>query len=58
MNLEIPRSTKLKPLSRYLQAYLNLAYDKVNMLRQEAGKISNTDLQVVSFLSFTLFNIR
>ena len=35
----------LKPLLRYLQAYLNLAYDKVNMLRQEAGKISNVDLQ-------------
>ena len=35
----------MKILTRYLQAYLNLAYDKVNMLRQEAGKISNVDLQ-------------
>jgi len=29
----------------YLQSYLNLAYDKVNELKQEAGKISNVDLQ-------------
>jgi hypothetical protein len=28
-----------------LQAYLNLAYHKVAELRQEAGKISNIDLQ-------------
>jgi len=32
-------------MPRYLQAYLNLAYDKVSMLKQEAGKISNVDLQ-------------
>lgn len=36
---------RLVLMPRYLQAYLNLAYDKVNMLRQEAGKISNLDLQ-------------
>merc|ERR1712223_1206245 len=36
---------RLVLMPRYLQAYLNLAYDKVNMLRQEAGKISNGDLQ-------------
>merc|ERR550525_2040764 len=36
---------RLVLMPRYLQAYLNLAYDKVNMLRQEAGKISNVDLQ-------------
>lgn len=32
-------------MPRYLQAYLNLAYDKVAALKQEAGKISNIDLQ-------------
>merc|ERR1711962_373726 len=32
-------------MPRYLQAYLNLAYDKVSKLKQEAGKISNVDLQ-------------
>jgi len=32
-------------MPRYLQAYLNLAYDKVAVLKQEAGKISNVDLQ-------------
>merc|ERR1712080_733420 len=36
---------RLVLMPRYLQAYLNLAYDKVNMLRQEAGKISNVELQ-------------
>jgi len=36
---------RLVLMPRYLQAYLNIAYDKVSMLRQEAGKISNTDLQ-------------
>jgi hypothetical protein len=36
---------RLVLMPRYLQAYLNLAYDKVAQLRQEAGKISNVDLQ-------------
>lgn len=36
---------RLVLMPRYLQAYLNLAYDKVAALRQEAGKISNVDLQ-------------
>jgi len=36
---------RLAIMPRYLQAYLNLAYDKVQELRQEAGKISNVDLQ-------------
>jgi len=29
----------------YLQAYLNLAYDRVQDLKQEAGRITNVDLQ-------------
>eukprot|EP00092_Neocalanus_flemingeri_P020550 GFUD01022263.1.p1 GENE.GFUD01022263.1~~GFUD01022263.1.p1 ORF type:complete len:522 (+),score=162.60 GFUD01022263.1:223-1788(+) len=36
---------KLIIMPRYLQAYLNLAYDKIQELRQEAGKISNVDYQ-------------
>merc|ERR1712025_879807 len=32
-------------MPRYLQAYLNIAYDKVAELKQEAGKISNLELQ-------------
>jgi len=36
---------RLVIMPSYLQAYLNLAYDKVQELKQEAGKISNLDLQ-------------
>jgi len=36
---------RLLIMPRYLQAYLNIAYDKVAELKQEAGKISNLDLQ-------------
>jgi len=32
-------------MPRYLQAYLNIAFDKVAELKQEAGKISNLELQ-------------
>jgi hypothetical protein len=36
---------RLLIMPSYLQAYLNLAYDKIQELKQEAGKISNLDLQ-------------
>jgi hypothetical protein len=36
---------RLAVMPTYLQAYLNLAYQKVQDLKQEAGKISNIDLQ-------------
>jgi len=36
---------RLLIMPRYLQAYLNIAYDKVAELKQEAGKISNLELQ-------------
>jgi len=36
---------RLLIMPSYLQAYLNLAFDKVQELKQEAGKISNLDLQ-------------
>merc|ERR1719422_1299888 len=36
---------RLLIMPRYLQAYLNIAYDKVAELKQEAGKISNVELQ-------------
>lgn len=29
----------------YLQSYLNMAYHKIEELKQEAGKISNVDLK-------------
>lgn len=29
----------------YLQAYLNLAYDRIEELKKEAGRITNTDFQ-------------
>lgn len=29
----------------YLQAYLNMAYDRTRALKNEVGKISNIDLQ-------------
>lgn len=29
----------------YLQAYLNLAYDRIEDMKKEAGRITNTDLQ-------------
>jgi len=36
---------RLVIMPSYLQAYLNLAYDKIQELKQETGKISNLDLQ-------------
>jgi len=36
---------RLAVMPTYLQAYLNLAYQKVQDLKQEAGKISNIELQ-------------
>jgi len=36
---------RLAVMPTYLQAYLNLAYQKVEDLKQEAGKISNIELQ-------------
>merc|ERR1719283_351696 len=36
---------RLLIMPSYLQAYLNLAYNKVQELKQDAGKISNLDLQ-------------
>ena len=36
---------RLLIMPKYLQAYLNIAYDKVAELKQEAGKISNLELQ-------------
>lgn len=36
---------RLLIMPTYLQAYLNIAYDKVAELKQEAGKISNLELQ-------------
>ena len=44
---------------RYLQAYLNIAFDKVAELKQEAGKISNLELQrKVVRLGWAIINIR
>lgn len=47
----------------YLQAYLNMAYERTQALKNEAGKISNIDLQkkvsfaILLFLSnFNAFN--
>jgi len=36
---------RLAVMPRYLQSYLNIAYYRVAELKQEAGKISNVDLQ-------------
>ncbi len=36
---------RLAVMPRYLQSYLNIAFYKVEELKQEAGKISNIDLQ-------------
>lgn len=32
-------------MPRYLQSYLNMAYTKLEELKQEAGKVTNIDLQ-------------
>ena len=32
-------------MANFVQGYLNLAYHKMSELKQEAGKISNIDLQ-------------
>lgn len=36
---------RLAMMPRYLQSYLNMAYHKMEELKQEAGKITNIDLQ-------------
>ena len=36
---------RLIMMPRYLQSYLNMAYHKMEEMKQEAGKISNVDLQ-------------
>ena len=36
---------RLVVMPRYLQSYLNMAYHKLEELKQEAGKISNLDVQ-------------
>ena len=36
---------RLAVMPRYLQSYLNMAYTKLEELKQEAGKVSNLDLQ-------------
>jgi len=36
---------RLAMMPRYLQSYLNMAYHKLEELKQEAGKITNVDLQ-------------
>lgn len=37
----------------YLQAYLNLAYDRLEEQKKEAGRITNVDLQKkVKYLQF------
>merc|ERR1711973_952355 len=36
---------RLAMMPSYLQSYLNMAYHKMDELKQEAGKISNVDLQ-------------
>lgn len=36
---------RLIMMPKYLQSYLNMAYHKMEEMKQEAGKISNVDLQ-------------
>ena len=36
---------RLVMMPTYLQSYLNMAYHKMEELKQEAGKISNVDLK-------------
>ena len=36
---------RLAMMPRYLQSYLNMGYHKLEELKQEAGKISNIDIQ-------------
>ena len=36
---------RLAMMPRYLQSYLNMAYTKLEELKQEAGKVSNVELQ-------------
>ena len=36
---------RLAVMPRYLQSYLNMAYTKLEELKQEAGKVSNVELQ-------------
>ena len=36
---------RLAVMPKYLQSYLNMAYDKLEELKQEAGKVTNVDIQ-------------
>ena len=46
-------------MPRYLQSYLNKAYEKMEELKQEAGKISNIDMQKsVAFIYYYLCVVR
>jgi len=36
---------RLIMMPKYLQSYLNMAYHKMEEMKQEAGKISNVELQ-------------
>ena len=36
---------RLALMPKYLQTYLNIAYHRVEEMKQEAGKISNVDMQ-------------
>ncbi len=36
---------RLAMMPKYLQSYLNMAFHKMEELKQEAGKITNVDLQ-------------
>lgn len=42
----------------YLQAYLNIAYDRLEDQKKEAGRITNVDLQrKVTFFIFDLIDV-
>jgi hypothetical protein len=38
----------------YLQAYLNLAYDRIEEQKKEAGRITNTEYKQVNNFHFSL----
>ena len=50
---------RLSLMPRYLQSYLNKAYQKMEELKLEAGKISNIDMQKsVAFIYYYLCVVR
>lgn len=56
MSISIAVLLRMILMPIYLQAYLNLAYDRIEEQRKEAGRITNIEFQKVNFHMCFLHN--